>query len=270
MAGRVDLAPDVLAVRSPGTVVGVAATDTLILLIGGFFAGVINSMAGGGSMLTVPLLSLAGVGGNVANGTNRVAVFVQNLSSAYGYARRGVIEKAETIRVLMPVLAGGLVGSLAVVQVPDRLFEQIFGVIMLPLLVLSIRKPKADTTSAPWPPWLSFIVFFGVGFYGGAVQAGVGLLFLLVLARAGFDLVTANAMKTALILGITAIALPVFIYHGHVRWLAAFILSVGMGVGGFVGANLAVDGGERLIRPVMIVVVLALASRMLGLWDLVI
>ena len=62
------------------------------------------------------------------------------------------------------------------------------------------------------------------------------------------------------------IAVPVFLYNDQIRWLPAFVLSIGMGAGGFVGANVAVEGGERLIRPVLVVVVLALSTRMLGIW----
>lgn len=245
------------------------AVEALILLIGGFFAGIINSMAGGGSLLSVPLLSLAGVGGTVANGTNRIAVLIQNVTGAYGYARRNVGNRGKTIQVLIPAVVGGLAGSLTASRIPDETFERLFGLLMLPLLALSIWKPKADADKEPWPQWLSVLVFIGVGFYAGAVQAGVGLIILLVLSRAGFDLVTANAMKTVVILAITLIAVPVFIYNDQVKWIPAIVLSVGMGAGGYVGANVAVDGGERVIKPVLVVVVLALASRMLGLWDLV-
>ena len=246
-----------------------SGVDAVILLVGGLLAGVINSMAGGGSLLSVPLLSLAGVGGTLANGTNRIAVLVQNITGAYGYARRGVGNRRQTILVLIPALVGGLFGSLIASQIPDELFERLFGFLMLPLLFLSIRKPKIDVHKEPWPLWLSSVVFLGVGFYAGAVQAGVGLIILLVLSRAGFDLVTANAMKTVVILFITLIATTVFIVNDQVRWLPALVLARGMGIGGYVGANVAVDGGERVIRPVLIVVVLVLASRMLGLWDLV-
>ncbi len=241
--------------------------EAVVLLVGGILAGIINSMAGGGSLLSVPLLSLAGVGGTVANGTNRIAVLVQNITGAYGYARRDVGDRRRTIQVLVPAMLGGLVGSLVASQIPDEAFERIFGLLMLPLLYLSIRKPEVDPDREPWPLWLSSVVFVGVGFYAGAVQAGVGLIILLVLSRAGFDLVTANAMKTVVILGVTALAVPVFIVNDQVRWIPALVLSVGMGIGGYLGANIAVDGGERVIRPVLIVVVLVLASRMLGLWD---
>ncbi len=243
--------------------------DALVLLVGGFFAGVINSMAGGGSMLTVPLLSLAGVAGTVANGSNRIAVLIQTLAGAYGFARRNVSDRARTIAVLVPVMVGALAGSLVASQIPDELFERLFGFLMFPLLILTLRKPQADAGAAPWPGWATVAVFTGIGFYGGAVQAGVGLFLLLVLARSGFDLVTANAVKTILILAITAIAVPVFLYNDQIRWIPALVLSTGMGAGGYVGANVAVDGGERVIRPVLIVVVVALATRMLGLWDLI-
>lgn len=244
-----------------------SALDVVVLLVGGFFAGLINAMAGGGSLITVPLLSLAGVGGTLANGTNRVAVLIQNASSAWGYARRGVGSRRETLPVLAPAAVGALIGSFGASQIDDQLFERIFGVLMLPLLALSIWKPKSDVVDRPWPAWVSALAFFGIGLYGGAVQAGVGLLLVMVLARAGTDLVTANAIKTIVILTITIIAVPVFIANDQVRWLPAFVLSIGTGVGGFAGANLAVDRGEQLIRPVLIVVVLVLASRMLGLWE---
>ncbi len=220
-------------------------------------------------MLTVPLLSLAGVAGTVANGTNRIAVLIQNLAGAYGFARRDVSDRARTVAVLVPVMVGALAGSLVASQIPDDLFERLFGFLMFPLLVLTLRKPTPDAKSAPWPAWVTFGVFSAIGFYGGAVQAGVGLFLLLVLARSGFDLVTANAVKTILILAITIIAVPVFLYNDQIRWVPAFVLSVGMGLGGYVGANVAVDGGERVIRPVLTVVVVVLATRMLGLWDLV-
>ncbi|MGF1596590.1 MAG: sulfite exporter TauE/SafE family protein [Acidimicrobiales bacterium] len=246
-----------------------SVVDVVVILVGGFFAGVINSMAGGGSLITVPLLSLAGVGGTLANGSNRVAILAQNASSAWGFARKGVGAWSQTVPVLAPAVVGSLIGSLVASRIDDRLFERLFGFLMLPLLVLSLRsKPPTDGGKKAWPLWATVIAFFGVGLYGGAVQAGVGILMLLVLARAGFDLVTANGIKVLTNLAITCIALPVFILNGQVRWLPAIVLSAGMAVGGFTGAHVAVEGGERVIRPVLVVVVLVLASRMLGLWDL--
>ncbi len=244
--------------------------NTILLFVGGALAGVINAMAGGGSLLTVPLLSLAGVEGLLANGTNRVAVLVQNGSSIYGYRKRGKGAGSEIVPVLVPVLVGGLVGSYAISGIDDETFERLFGVLMIPLLVLALWKPKTggdgDDAPEPWPTWLTWIVFFAVGIYAGAIQAGVGLILLLVLSRAGHDLVTGNAIKVWAIFSVSLLAVAVFVAKGQVQWWPALVLSAGTAAGGYAGANLAVSGGEKLIKPVLVVSVIALAGRMIGLY----
>lgn len=227
-------------------------------------------MAGGGSLLTVPLLALAGVEGLLANATNRVGIVVQNGTMGYGFWRRGVGGKAQTLRVLLPVMLGGLVGSTLVSQLDDDLFEKIFGVLMFPLLGLALWKPKAkqvdEESAKAWSRPLVFVVFFGVGIYAGAIQAGVGIVMLLVLSRLGLDLVSANAVKAFVILAVSLVAIAVFIAQGQVRWLPALVLSAGTGIGGYLGSQLAVEGGEKVIKPVLVVAVVGLSGRMLGLY----
>ena len=241
--------------------------DALILFGGGLLAGVINSMAGGGSLLTVPLLSLAGVEGLAANGTNRVAVLFQSMTAGLGYHQGGVRPHAITKRLLPPALVGGLIGALLVSQLADDAFEQIFGILMIPLLILSLWKPKPEATAEPWSRWFEAVVFFGIGFYAGAIQAGAGLILLLVLRRAGIDLLRGNSVKTWLIVGISGlVALPVFLLNGQVEWLPALVLSLGSAAGAYVGARVATKGGDTIIKPVLVVAVLALSGRMIGLY----
>ncbi len=241
--------------------------DALILFGGGLLAGVINSMAGGGSLLTVPLLSLAGVDGLAANGTNRVAVLFQTITAGIGFHQGDVRPYNITKRLLPPALVGGLLGALLVSQLDDDIFERTFGFLMIPLLILSLWKPKPDATPEPWSRWVEWGVFFGIGFYAGAIQAGAGLILLLVLRRAGFDLLRGNAIKTHLIIGISGlVALPVFLWNGQVEWLPAIVLSLGSAAGGYVGARVATKGGEKIIKPVLVVAVLALSGRMIGLY----
>lgn len=240
--------------------------DGIILALGGCFAGVVNAMAGGGSLLTVPLLSLAGVEGLVANGTNRIGVLIQSGTASVGYTRRGIDRRAETVRLLLPFVIGGAIGSVGVSQIDDELFERVFGLLMIPMLVLTLWKPRAEAAAKPWPSWLSFVVFTGVGFYAGAIQAGVGIVLLLVLSRAGHDLVTANAIKVDVVVAVSVLAVIVFISQDQIRWLPALVLSAGTAIGGYLGAALAVEGGERLIKPVLVVSVLALSGRMIGLY----
>jgi uncharacterized membrane protein YfcA len=109
-------------------------------------------------------------------------------------------------------------------------------------------------------------VFFAIGVYGGAIQAGVGLVITMALARSGLDLVLANAIKVILLLALTAVAVPVFVIEGQVDWPFAAVLAVGYGIGGVLGARFAVRGGERVIRPVLVGAVVALALGMIGVW----
>jgi hypothetical protein len=109
-------------------------------------------------------------------------------------------------------------------------------------------------------------VFFLAGVYAGAIQAGVGLILLLILNRAGHDLVSGNAIKNYVVIGVSLIAVPIFLANDQVRWLPALVLSAGTMIGGYVGANSAISGGERVIKPVLVVSVVILAGRMLGFY----
>ena len=240
--------------------------EAVLLVLGGGLAGIINAMAGGGSSLTVPLLVLAGVPGNAANGSNRVGVLTSTISTAWSFHRRGYVAYRHALPILLPVVAGSLIGSYGISRVADDTFETLFGILMLPIIFLSLRKPKPRLDGDVWSTMTTAVVFFGIGIYGGAVQAGVGLVLLAALTRAGYDLVTANVIKVLVTLVVTATALPVFIAQGDVRWGPALILAAGLAIGGWVGARIAVEGGERVIRWVMVVAALVLAARLLGLY----
>jgi len=241
--------------------------EAVLLLVGGAFAGAVNAMAGGGSMLTVPLLDLAGVPGVAANGSNRVGILTSNISSLQSYRSEGVRIPGGLLAIMAPAIAGSLVGAYGISRLTDDTFRTVFGLIMIPLILLTIFKPKVKTQSERWPTGVTVAVFFCIGLYAGAIQAGVGLVLLAALSRSGFDLVTANVVKVIFIFFATCIALPVFIFNGDVRWGPAFLLAVGLTIGGWVGAKFAVRGGEKWIRIVMIIAAIALALNLLGFWD---
>jgi uncharacterized membrane protein YfcA len=112
----------------------------------------------------------------------------------------------------------------------------------------------------------SFLLFLGIGAYGGAFQAGIGIPLLYALAWSGHDLVRANSIKAVVIFALTAVAVPVFVLREQIAWAPAAALGLGFLTGGELGARLALHGGERLIRPVLVAAVVALSGRMLGLW----
>ena len=240
----------------------------VVLLGGGLVAGIVNAMAGGGSLLTVPLLVFAGVPGNTANGSNRVGVLTNSVSAAGTFRRLGVAGLAGIGRILGPAVVGSLIGSIVVSQLADDTFERVFGFVMIPILIMSLRRPDVEAMAdrPQWPTWLTTIVFFAIGLYGGAFQAGVGLMMIVALSRAGVGLVVANHIKVIVTLVFTVFALPVFIVNGDVDWAPALVLAVGFAVGGYLGARLSVAGGERVIRPVLVVAVIVFAGRLLGLY----
>ena len=248
-------------------IAGMELIDAALVVGAGLVAGIVNAMAGGGSLLTVALLNVfVGLPGLVANGTNRVGVLVQNASSVASYRKEGVRGFGRAVPVIVPAIAGSLLGSLLVSSVTDETFERIFGILMVPLLFLSLRSPKNVGSQINWHPLTSAVVFFGIGLYGGAFQAGVGLLIVVALSRSGLDLVNANAVKVVVILVLTTIAVPVFVIRGQVDWGFAAVLAIGFAAGGWIGARVAVRGGERIIKPVLIGAVVALAGRMIGLY----
>jgi uncharacterized membrane protein YfcA len=243
-------------------------TEIILLIGGGLVAGTVNTLAGGGSLLTVPLLVLCGLPGNLANGSNRVGVLVQSAAAVWSFRAQGVSELRRTIPLLAPLLLGSLIGASVVSQLSDALFERAFGVVMLLLLVPTFvwRRSEPNSTETPWSRGTTGVAFFLIGIYGGAFQAGVGLLLLLALARSGLDLVRANAQKVAVVGMLTAVSLPVFIANEQVAWLPAALLAIGFSGGGALGARVAIRGGERLIRPVVTVAVVMLAAKLLGLY----
>jgi uncharacterized membrane protein YfcA len=245
---------------------GLGPVEIAALLGGGLCAGVANTLAGGGSLLTVPLLVLLGLPGTLANGTNRVGVLLQSLVAAWRFRSSGRLELHSLLPVLVPVVAGSLVGASAISRVTDAAFERLFGIVMLALLVPTLRRGGAARPGPGFGRVGSALVFFGLGLYGGSIQAGLGIPLLFALVHTGHDLVRANAVKVAVNACVGAAAVPVFALEGQIAWLPALVLGAGFAAGAELGVRVAVAGGERAIRPFLAVAVLALAGRMLGLY----
>jgi len=236
-----------------------------LLCIAGFFAGVVNALAGGGSFLSLTALVL--VGGlpiEVANGTNRVAIVTQGLASALTFQRAGATEGRLVLRLAPAMVLGAVVGARLSLDIPRDTLETVVGVAMLCMMALVLARPKRFLEGAVRPPKLSpgraDLVFFGIGVYGGFLQAGVGIFMLVgLVGLAGRDLVRANVAKVVLALVFSVPALLVFLAEDAVQWGPGLALAVGMALGGVTGAKVALRGGARAVRWVLLVV-LALSS----------
>ncbi len=209
---------------------------------------------------------MLGLPATVANATSRVGVFAQSLSAVAGFRREGVHGLDVALRVLPTMLVAAWIGAKLATSVDDALFGRVFGGVMLVALpvILWNPKPRADSGRPPLAQPLQHAIYFAIGLYSGAIQAGVGIPLTLALVGAGrLDLVRASSVKVALTSATTAIALAQFVWAGKVVWAQGLILAVGMGLGGYFGSRLGARAGEKLLRPALTVCVILLAIRML-------
>jgi len=239
----------------------------LALVIAATVAGVINTMAGGGSLLTLPILIAMGVPPGMANGTIRVGIAVQNISSAITFHRRGFRDYRPLLRLVIPVVAGGAAGTALATQLDDEVLRAVFGVMLAGWAVLLILRP-GRFLSAPEQPRpigpIALLLGALVGLYGGFLQAGVGfpMLALLVLYL-GHTPVAANATKVLLVLAYTAVSLPMFAMAGLVAWREGAALAVGGMLGGWLGTRLQIKAGAKLVRWVVVITVAVSGAMML-------
>lgn len=226
-----------------------------LLAFTGFLAGGINTVAGGGSNLTLPALMMLGLPADVANGTNRIAVLLQCVVGVSGYDRHKTLDRPAIIPILIPTIAGGVCGALGAALMPNLYLKPVLlGTILTMSLIILIRPsviappPGTPTRSPSDHPW-SWWSLFGAGVYGGFVQAGVG--FILLGALAGglrYDLVRANALKMTCALAFTAVAFVVFVAFGQVRWIPGLIVACGSMTGAHLAVKLAVKASQNQIK----------------------
>lgn len=241
-----------------------------LAVLGGVAAGFINTLAGSGSLITLPILIFLGLPPTVANGTNRIGVLLQTVVGTAGFQRRNVLDWHAALILAVPATAGSLLGARIAVDVDDDTMRVVIGIIMLAMLLVIVIRPQRWLEGSPAarlrrPGLLQVIIFFTIGIYGGFIQAGVGIFLLagLVLS-AGYDLVRANAIKGVIIMLFTAAALVVFLANDQVNWPLGLLLATGQMVGAWLGANFAVDKGAVWVRRLLIVVVAVSAARLLG------
>ncbi len=235
----------------------------------GLLAGTVNTLAGGGSLIGLPALILLGdLPAAVANGTNRVGVILQSAVSAWQFQRAGVMDARDAARLLPVTCLGSAAGAWLSTDLDDALFRKVIGVVMILMLAVVLARPRRWLISAPeaaWPPWAAQLLFLGVGFYGGFLQAGVGVFLLasLVLAR-GQDLVRANAAKALLVAGFTVPPMAIFLAEDLIAWAPGLALAAGSAAGGWLGSRMAVSWGPAFVRWVLVGVVTLSSLKLFG------
>ena len=246
-----------------------------LILVTGIVAGFMNTLGGGGSLLTLPMLIFLGSPAAVANGTNRIALMVQNIVGVSNFRRKGFFYPKLGIILAIPAIFGSFLGARLAISIPEELFQKILAVIMIVVLVLILTRPEKKFLKEIEGENLStarlvvsIFVFFGVGLYGGFINAGVGFIIIVALTLiTGMSLVKINSLKLFIVLIYISSSFIVFIIHGKVDWILGFTLAIGNALGAYLGSNFAVSKGDKWIRVFIVIAILSMSAKLFGLFN---
>ena len=240
-----------------------------ILTCVGVIAGFINVNAGGGSTLTLPALIFLGLDSSVANGTNRIAILLQNISAVQSFKQENFFDLKTSLILAFFTLPGSVAGALLAVRLEDELFQIILGIIMIGIVIsMILPKRKRNNKDDPTKPNIGiYLSMLGIGFYGGFIQVGVGFLLMGSLQYLmKLDLVRVNMYKVFIVLIYTIPALLIFTLTDNVNWLLGIFLASGNIFGGWWGAKLQIKKGEGFIKIVLGLAVFIMALKLLDVF----
>ncbi len=237
------------------------------IIIVGFGAAFLNTVGGGGSLFSVPILTFMGLPITTANATSRVALLFQNIFAVGGFKSKGIeLPWPYSLYLGLASLGGGLIGSLAASKVPDAVFTKIFVVVMILAVILIIYDPfksKGQEKLDPRSQIIGSICFFFIGIYGGFIQAGIGFLVIAVLAVVNnLSLVKSNYVKVFAAIVYTGVSVMVFAWQGKVIWQIGLVLAIGHALGGWYASRWSVKAGEIWIKRVMVLSIIGMAIKL--------
>ena len=214
-----------------------------IAIVGGFIAAIMNTLAGYGSIITLTIMmDLLGLPANMANGTNRVNILANGVAGSLGYYKNGKLSIHKGKGILITVCTGAVLGILLAVNVSNGQFRDIFKYLVVVLFISILVNPKkwiketSEVADLPW--WKTILIYFPIGVYGGFIQMGMGIVFLMAaVLMSKYTIIKANALKLVLVVIYTLISIFIFHYNGLIDWKIGGVLSIGTAAGGYLTAN---------------------------------
>jgi uncharacterized membrane protein YfcA len=241
-----------------------------LLFAVGIAAGFINVNAGGGSSISVPVLIFMGLDAAVANGTNRIAILIQNIFAVASFHKKKFHDYKMSLKLSLFTLPGAVAGAVAATRVSNLLFQRILGVVLIFIVISMFFSRSYKDVNARQDShlrWFIYPALLGIGFFGGFLQVGVGFLFMAALYHfISLNLVRVNMHKVFIIMIYTIPALIIFIFTGNVLWEYGLALAAGTAFGGWWGAQVSVRGGEKAIRIILALAIVIMALKLFGLY----
>lgn len=242
--------------------------EYLLLIAAGFAAGFINTLAGGGSLLTLPMLIFLGLPPAVANGTNRIAILIQTFFATAGFKSKGVSTFPFNIYLGISAMLGAFLGAKIAIDISGDLFNKILAIIMIVVVALLVFKPKMEVSLQKerltgFHLWVAIVAFFFIGIYGGFINAGIGFIIMLFLHYFNkMSLTRVNATKVSLVFVYTIGAVIMFALNDKIEWMVGLILAIGNASGAWFGSRWSVKKGDSVIKAVMVIMVAIMAVKL--------
>lgn len=249
--------------------------DWLLFILGGFAAGIINSLAGNGSAITLTLLLATGMDSNIANATNRVGVLLQTTTSVLSLKRskRTYLLVKDSSWYFIPTILGSVIGAYVAIDIPEDIMNYIIGGFMVILLFTLLLKPKrwliSTDSNKKRKTLLNWMLLFAIGLYGGLIQMGIGIMMLAALVlSAKYSLKDANIIKLILAFVLIIPAFIIFLLSGDIDWIPGIALAIGAVGGAYVGTRyiLYMKKANDYIRYLLIVVILFAIVKLFTPW----
>ena len=241
----------------------------ILLIVVGIISGFLNVMAGGGSVISLPLLIFLGLDSSLANGTNRLAILIQTIASIISFKQEDFFEFKTSLKLAAFALPGAIAGAVLAVNISSILFQKVLGIFIFGILLTVVipRSKKINTGQATEAAhgWLIYPIMMVIGFIGGFHQVGIGFLMIGALSHVmKMDLVRINMHKASVFFIYTIPALLVFAWTDNINWKYGTALAVGNAIGGWWSAKIAVRKGETAIRIVLAIAMLIMAVKLLS------
>lgn len=245
-------------------------TIYFLVVLCGMFAGFIGTLAGLGAVLSLYLLiDVVGLDATIANGTNRLGVLAMALMALPTFKKNGHLNLNKSKHIIGCIVIGAIGGFTLAVYADEAIIKQFFKYLLPFLLVVILSNPKKwmreTDSNFQMNPLLSVPIFLAIGFYAGFIQAGTGVLLVVVLTlMARYSLIDANGVKLSAFAMYTGLGILVFALNGKIDWEYGGFLALGQGVGGYCAAQFATSypSANRMVRYLLIVVLIAAIFRM--------
>jgi uncharacterized membrane protein YfcA len=246
--------------------------DIGVLLAVGIAAGFINVMAGGGSAITLPTLIFLGLNSALANGTNRIAILIQNISAVISF-KKEIRQLPDqnfnlSLKLSLLTLPGAILGVIIAVNISDSLFKTILSIVMIGIIISMLLPGKKfsynkENENLNWKIILSMLF---VGFYGGFIQVGVGFIIMAVLNNLmKLNLVHVNMHKVFIVLIYTIPAISIFLFTSNINWFYGISLAAGNAIGGWWAVKFQVKKGEKAVKILLTFAILIMALKLINI-----